>query len=702
MSNNFLRSLPTTVAQLTSLTLISNSITSIDGIENLVNVPALLFDNNNIETIPAAFRNLKNLTKLSLSNNKLKSITGEISDMPKLASISLQNNLLEVANGFVNLPSLTTINLNYNRLQSFPDGFQSSKNLIMIQIQGNMIRNVTGDFSALKNNWVSIDLGYNQVQNLNGLGTFPFINTLTLRNNSLSEIPTFFKTAKNSILNIDLTFNNIIDISGNFSNLRRLTSLTLHGNLIQTVNGTTFPQSLTDLNLNANNFTSVPTTLRNTGIKQLFLAGNWINGTLNPSTFPVNLQSLALTGNCFDTNPNIPLVTSFNQRTKEECVQHFQDLVSPIPKTSTKTPTTTTRKTKSVTSYTSKSKTGLPSTTSRASTTTASVFTVSTVSTPVLTLSLQMNTPQQIFSTKPPLPKTLASLITKQEVDRPMGTQPDDGDAFPIPTTTSVTTTNEDLFSNSILRSKYLLPVTMVATMVFAMAIAALVLIFIRRRRQEHSAPAASSAATLNNHDDDTDMENGEMERPASTSSKEVLLFRSRFIGVGRRGFGSAGNEQDEPRQHQFSTSLHLHLKNDWENAEEKMSEEERVEEKLQETSEEKLEEISDGEDEDISTSEIAESEEAVTPSSSSQDPLPSVHNWNAEQVQAWMDSAGFREEVVETFARHQIDGQGLLGLTDRILDHELGISNPSIRSSILTIRARAFMNVNGGRQENV
>ncbi|KAJ3087836.1 hypothetical protein HDU96_004348, partial [Phlyctochytrium bullatum] len=67
------------------------------------------------------------------------------------------------------------------------------------------------------------------------------------------------------------------------------------------------------------------------------------------------------------------------------------------------------------------------------------------------------------------------------------------------------------------------------------------------------------------------------------------------------------------------------------------------------------------------------------------------VWMWSPVEVQRWMDSVGFRGDVVAKFKDHNIDGPRLLGLTDDILRTEIGIASSALRSMILSIRARFF-----------
>ncbi|KAJ3115177.1 hypothetical protein HDU96_001082 [Phlyctochytrium bullatum] len=68
------------------------------------------------------------------------------------------------------------------------------------------------------------------------------------------------------------------------------------------------------------------------------------------------------------------------------------------------------------------------------------------------------------------------------------------------------------------------------------------------------------------------------------------------------------------------------------------------------------------------------------------------VLSWSPVDVQRWMDSVGFRREVVGMFKAHGIDGSRLLGLTDHILENEIGLTSAALRASILSVRARFFL----------
>ncbi|KAJ3107858.1 hypothetical protein HDU96_007758 [Phlyctochytrium bullatum] len=73
---------------------------------------------------------------------------------------------------------------------------------------------------------------------------------------------------------------------------------------------------------------------------------------------------------------------------------------------------------------------------------------------------------------------------------------------------------------------------------------------------------------------------------------------------------------------------------------------------------------------------------------------MESVLTWSNQRVITWMDSVGFNSTLINIFKDHDVDGPRLLGLTDRILESEIGISSPVLRSIILSVRAQFFFTV--------
>ncbi|KAJ3100692.1 hypothetical protein HDU97_001979, partial [Phlyctochytrium planicorne] len=701
LTSNLLKTVPSTISQATSLSYIdlnSNTITSLDGIETLVNLQTLKADSNSITALPASLGNLKGLSILDLSNN-----------------------VLETIDGFQNLTKLNFIYLSNNQLQTFPDGFQSSKRLFTINVNNNKIKTIAGNFTAMKYAWIDLDLSGNQIQDYGTLGTFPFIHLLSLKNNSLQEVPSFIKAT-----NGDLSVNNIMDFALNFSKIKMFQSIDVSSNRIQTLDGTIFPQTLTTLMLSQNNFTSVPTSLRNyTGITTIDLNSNWINGTVNPETFPVNLKSISIYINCFDVIPDFPQVRAFFQRSKEDCYQHFNPnavITTSISLSTTSQSLATTMASVFSTSITASevSFTSIPSIASpEAAPTTATKRVL-----PLIPTNSFLPATKIIVQTQP------NSFQTDVPTDTP------DGIPDPTPTPTATTSIQEDLTGNNIFKSKYLLPGTVVATMVFVVAMAGLVFLFIRRRQVRKPVdaippPADSEPSTNSTHTTESDLEAGS--QPSQPFSKDGLLFQdgvltqglwhqpipdksasTLFSPLSRIETGKRSEDLESAPEHReapFSTCLNLYSSSegglvqdgdrDGEEKDRDLKEDDvpvlaRVEPRQETCLNLFLEEEKDTDNKDGSVSEKDQVIQPVVADNAvhAQDPSTSVHSWTPAQVQTWMNAVGFQDQVLDTFSRHQIDGQRLLGLTDRILERELGISQPSLRSSILMIRAGAFMNL--------
>ncbi|KAJ3216221.1 hypothetical protein HDU67_009795 [Dinochytrium kinnereticum] len=65
---------------------------------------------------------------------------------------------------------------------------------------------------------------------------------------------------------------------------------------------------------------------------------------------------------------------------------------------------------------------------------------------------------------------------------------------------------------------------------------------------------------------------------------------------------------------------------------------------------------------------------------------------WTVDQVQTWLDSMGFRQEVCDVFKDHAIDGPALLSLTDHQLETQFKFMSSNLRSMILNVRGRTLL----------
>ncbi|KAJ3100699.1 hypothetical protein HDU97_001986 [Phlyctochytrium planicorne] len=290
--------------------------------------------------------------------------------------------------------------------------------------------------------------------------------------------------------------------------------------------------------------------------------------------------------------------------------------------------------------------------------------------------------------------KFVVTVANTSKSFQPSTEPPIDSQDTLTPSATSDTSSNESPSSSDIFKKRYLLPGIVVATIVLVMLVAGMVLYIQRRKHRRRALMLARSLEPQSSIAASNLANVSDLERAASTSSKEGLLFRDRvharndadkdalglFSGIEvdlatdkpLESAASADQVRRTPPEQTLMTDIHL-----------------QVIARAQQVGKEQENEVSSSED-----SGSFDEQQQLAERTSRGSPIPSVHNWSVEDVQAWMNSVGFLEDVVETFRSHEIDGQRLLGLTDRILEHELGIEMPTLRSSILMIRARTFMEV--------
>lgn len=146
--------------ELTYLNCSNMGITSLDGIDKLVNLQQLDIRNNSIERIPNSIASLKKLREINISNNNLRELPTAVWSLPTLTSFSASNNeltslsiapslqmklekldlsgnaLQTVSQDIGNVVSLTELNLAYNFLETLPS-LEKLQNLKILKVQYN-------------------------------------------------------------------------------------------------------------------------------------------------------------------------------------------------------------------------------------------------------------------------------------------------------------------------------------------------------------------------------------------------------------------------------------------------------------------------------------------------------------------------------------------------------------------------------------
>ncbi|XP_072037074.1 toll-like receptor 2 [Amphiura filiformis] len=161
---------------------------------------------------------MQSLAILDMSSNKGEheqcrtfQIYGKIPDLPHLSYLDLSNNCFEDHDfhGFYKgkLPSLITLKMSSNKLSRLEnDIFYQSRNIEMLYLDNNLLQTI--DSVGILSNLKVLDLSYNNLKEVTlGLADFPFLETLKIAVNLITEVPKSVLSANHSLA--------VFDASGN-------------------------------------------------------------------------------------------------------------------------------------------------------------------------------------------------------------------------------------------------------------------------------------------------------------------------------------------------------------------------------------------------------------------------------------------------------------------------------------------------------
>jgi len=192
---------------LTHLSLASNEIQEVSGIDNLIHISHMNLLRNNLTSLPSTIGLLTSLKKLELANNQLTTLPDCFGQLTQLKHINLEDNeLSELPISFRKLKS-EVVNLNTNNFSVFPDCLIEMPNLCQLSIMANQL----------------IDLPVS-------IGRMKSLKVLKASKNRIIIIP-------DSIVNLSslevlwLDFNKLSALPINFHHLIRLKVLKLEGNV---------------------------------------------------------------------------------------------------------------------------------------------------------------------------------------------------------------------------------------------------------------------------------------------------------------------------------------------------------------------------------------------------------------------------------------------------------------------------------------
>lgn len=193
--------------QLTHLSLVSNDITSVQGVGRLNALAKLHLQRNMLTTLPPEIGQLASLTRLDVANNCISLIPKEIKGLLQLRHLNLECNELHELPVEFKFLAIEELVLNCNQFRLFPEPVLDLKRLKRLSINDNLI--------------VSLP---------SGMGNFRCLEELKAARNRIVILPDSFVDIENlKVLWLDN--NQLSSLPLNFHRLLNLTTLKMDGNV---------------------------------------------------------------------------------------------------------------------------------------------------------------------------------------------------------------------------------------------------------------------------------------------------------------------------------------------------------------------------------------------------------------------------------------------------------------------------------------
>lgn len=308
MTNMALKRVPPSIrtsATLSRLDISSNRIADLESVplHEIKTLLSLKVQNNKLSSIPSYFVQMKALKYLNISNNKFETFPAVVSEMSNLVDLDISfNNIAELPSEMSNLKSLERLLVYGNDLTSFPESFSTLANLRVLDVRRNKLTDLTSVYAlpnlatlqADYNNLVTLDaqigakvrqfsVPHNSVTRFT-LAPLPNMQAVTYAlthlNLSHGKISTLADEALSGLTNLTdlkLDFNQFTRLPSTLDRLVNLENFSCTDNLIDT-----FPvgfgrmTKLHTLNVHNNNLREIPGDL-------------WHCGSLRSTNFSSNL-----------------------------------------------------------------------------------------------------------------------------------------------------------------------------------------------------------------------------------------------------------------------------------------------------------------------------------------------------------------------------------------------------------------------------
>ncbi|XP_061925209.1 carboxypeptidase N subunit 2 [Entelurus aequoreus] len=237
---------------------------------------------------PNSLEDVSQLEKLIFFNNALRSIHSQaFQNLTDLSELEISGNpsLEQLFLGtFSTQANLTKLHLNYNKFHTLlPGMFNSLKGLETLQMKGNVLSELPTFLFLNLQNLRELDLSLNNIQQVES-ETFPGLvrlEILKLNNNHIGNISSYTLQHVAQLTELHLEGNKISELADEtFSVLPKLQVLNLRGNRFTTFSGEVLGSensSLTQLDLRGNRLMELSFLNMLTSLTHLFLASNQLS-----------------------------------------------------------------------------------------------------------------------------------------------------------------------------------------------------------------------------------------------------------------------------------------------------------------------------------------------------------------------------------------------------------------------------------------
>ncbi|MEM9156506.1 MAG: leucine-rich repeat domain-containing protein [Cyanobacteria bacterium P01_F01_bin.33] len=237
-------------ARLTFLNASDRNVTSLQGIENLINLNSLFLFNNDIEDL-TPLAGLTELEELGLFGNIVSDLS-PISSLPNLEILDIRSNQVSSISDLSSLPKLRELELGRNPLTNFT----SLGSLAQLEILNLSISEID-DLSILSplTSLTELNLDFTEISSYAPLSNLDNLEVLSIqRAENLEDIS--FLSSLNSLRELNLRDNAIRDLAP-LTPLTALTKLELESNAIADISALTNLTQLEELNLANNPVTNI-------------------------------------------------------------------------------------------------------------------------------------------------------------------------------------------------------------------------------------------------------------------------------------------------------------------------------------------------------------------------------------------------------------------------------------------------------------